>query len=86
MTSMTCEDLVELVTDHLDSALHPDPERRLRDHLTLCDGCERYLDQIRHTVDIVGALSIPPRPSHGGGVPLLDRPPEPTALTAVDGS
>lgn len=83
MTSMTCEDLVELVTDHLDSVLDPETERRLRDHLALCDGCERYIDQIRHTVDMLRVLSTTPRPSHGRGVPLLDRPPY---LTAVDGS
>jgi predicted anti-sigma-YlaC factor YlaD len=83
MTSMTCEALVELVTDHLESALDPQTEQRLRDHLALCDGCERYLDQIRHTVDMLRTPSTTPRPSHGRGVPLLDRPPE---LTALDGS
>jgi predicted anti-sigma-YlaC factor YlaD len=62
MTSMTCEDLVELVTDHLDSTLDRDTERRLRDHLALCDGCERYLDQIHHIVGMLRTLSITPRP------------------------
>ena len=63
MTSMTCEDLVELVTDHLDSALDSDTERRLRDHLALCDGCERYLHQVRHTVGLLSGLAMRPHPS-----------------------
>jgi anti-sigma factor RsiW len=62
MTSVTCEDLVELVTDHLDAALDPGTERRLRDHLARCDGCERYLHQVRHTVAMVRGLAMRPHP------------------------
>ena len=84
MTSMTCEDVVELVTDHLDSVLDPDTEQRLRDHLARCDGCERYLDQIRHTVGMLRGLAMRPRPNFERGVPLLDR--RAVELTALDGS
>jgi anti-sigma factor RsiW len=62
MTTMTCEDLVELVTDHLDTALDPGTERRLRDHLARCDGCERYLHQVRHTVGLLSGLAMRPHP------------------------
>ena len=53
---MTCEELVELVTDYLEGAL-PGPERRaFEEHLSLCVGCERYLDQVRRTIDLLGAV------------------------------
>jgi anti-sigma factor RsiW len=52
---MTCQELVELVTDYLDGAL-PDAERaRFEAHLAECPGCERHLEQVRMTIDLVGA-------------------------------
>jgi anti-sigma factor RsiW len=52
---MTCQELVELVTDYLDGAL-PDAERaRFDAHLAECPGCDRYLEQVRMTMEIVGA-------------------------------
>lgn len=56
MSEIACEQLVELVTDFLDGALDPDTERRVVDHLALCDGCGAYLDQIRQTVRSLGEL------------------------------
>ena len=53
---MTCEDFVELVTAYLEGQLDPDTEQRFLDHMALCAGCERYLDQIRRTVASLGAL------------------------------
>ena len=34
MTDLNCDELVELVTDHLDGALDEETERRVTDHLT----------------------------------------------------
>jgi anti-sigma factor RsiW len=49
---LTCRELVELVTDYLDDAL-PDTERtRFEAHVAACPGCDRYVDQIRATVDL----------------------------------
>jgi anti-sigma factor RsiW len=56
MSELACDQLVELVTDFLDGALDPDTERRVVDHLALCDGCGAYLDQIRQTVRSLGEL------------------------------
>ena len=53
---LTCQELVELVTDYLEDAL-PTPERaRFEEHLDDCDGCTAYLDQIRTTVTLVAEL------------------------------
>ena len=47
---LTCRELVELVTDYLDGTL-PDAERmRFETHMASCEGCDRYVEQIRTTV------------------------------------
>jgi anti-sigma factor RsiW len=53
---ITCRELVELVTDYLEGALPPRARRRVRRHLRACEGCDRYLDQIRATIRIAGRL------------------------------
>src|SRR6266545_3207338 len=65
---LACIELVELVTEYLDDAL-PAPERdRIDRHLGECDGCDRYVEQIRQTISAAGRLApddLPP--------PVLDR-------------
>jgi anti-sigma factor RsiW len=56
MNDLNCDEFVELVTAYLEGELDPDTERRFVDHLALCDGCDRYLDQIRVTVQTLGEL------------------------------
>jgi anti-sigma factor RsiW len=47
---LSCQELVELVTDYLEGAL-PDPDRaQLEEHISGCDGCRDYIDQMRATV------------------------------------
>jgi anti-sigma factor RsiW len=47
---LTCRELVELVTDYLDGAV-PDAERvRFETHMASCEGCDRYVEQIRTTI------------------------------------
>jgi hypothetical protein len=55
---MTCAELVELVTAFLEGGLDSDTERRFVEHLTICDGCEIYLEQMRRTIDEIG--KVPP--------------------------
>jgi anti-sigma factor RsiW len=53
---VNCDEFVELVTAYLDGALTPSDEQRFVEHLAECDGCDRYLEQIRTTVGALGAL------------------------------
>ncbi|WP_327138818.1 anti-sigma factor family protein [Nocardia sp. NBC_01327] len=53
---MDCDEFVELVTLFLDGALDAATEQRFVDHLSLCDGCDAYLDQFRQTIQITGEL------------------------------
>jgi hypothetical protein len=60
-----CIEFVELVTDYLEGVL-PARERRAFDHhLTLCDGCVSYLEQMRETLRITGSLKIDDVPHTG---------------------
>jgi anti-sigma factor RsiW len=62
---LTCQQLVELVTDYLDGALAPENRDRFEQHLVLCDGCSWHLDQMRRTIALAGSLteeSITPEP------------------------
>jgi anti-sigma factor RsiW len=53
---LNCDEFVELVTEYLEGGLDPDTERRFVAHLAECDGCDRYLNQMRATRDALGEL------------------------------
>lgn len=57
MTDLVCAEFVELVTEFMDGGLDPAAQARMVDHLAGCDGCERYLDQVRQTVRATGTLT-----------------------------
>ncbi|MGW0159238.1 anti-sigma factor family protein [Mycobacterium sp. NPDC003323] len=54
--SMDCNELVELVTAYLEGALDLDTRARFDIHLTECDGCDNYLQQLQTTVDTLGRV------------------------------
>lgn len=56
MTAITCQQLVELVTDYLEGSLNGRTRRGVERHLAACDGCERYVDQMRQTLALLGAV------------------------------
>jgi Putative zinc-finger len=45
--TLPCRAVAELATGYLDQDLDPDHHRRVVAHLASCDGCQRYLDQVR---------------------------------------
>jgi len=59
----SCQQIVELVTDYLEGAMPPAEVARFEHHLSLCDGCIFYVEQIRMTIEAVGRISqedVPP--------------------------
>jgi hypothetical protein len=52
---LTCQELVELVTDYFESALGPADRARFDAHVAECPGCEIYLRQMQTTLELVGA-------------------------------
>jgi anti-sigma factor RsiW len=49
---LTCQELVELVSDYLEGALPASERERFEAHVAACAGCEVYVEQIRTTVDL----------------------------------
>ena len=54
---LTCQELVELVTDYLEGTLPVRDRERFEAHLLDCDECPIYLEQIRVTIRTVGTLT-----------------------------
>lgn len=44
---MTCRQVVELMTEYLEEPLPAADRQRFEQHLVGCDGCIRYLEQLR---------------------------------------
>ena len=55
--TLSCQELVELVTDYLEDALPAYDRARFDAHIEACDGCTRYLAQIRVTIELTGRLT-----------------------------
>jgi anti-sigma factor RsiW len=55
-SEITCKQLVELVTSYLEDSLPPVQRSRFEEHLATCSGCQEYLDQMRQTIQLLGAL------------------------------
>ena len=55
--SLSCQELVELVTDYLEGALEAGDLRRFEEHIAGCGGCTRYLAQLRETIRITGTIT-----------------------------
>ena len=56
MTELTCQELVELVTDYLEETLPGDARVRFDEHLAGCPYCRTYLEQFRTTIELAGTL------------------------------
>jgi anti-sigma factor RsiW len=54
---MPCQDLVEVITDYLEGTLSPQERLRFEEHLAVCAGCRNYLEQMRATIRLTGALN-----------------------------
>jgi anti-sigma factor RsiW len=66
--ALSCQEVVELVTDYLEGALEPEEHARVEQHLAGCTKCGAYLDQIRTTIRLVGrvdAASLSPETRRG---------------------
>ena len=55
MPELTCQELVELVTDFFDDALEPAERARFAAHLSECPGCVAHVAQLRATIELAGA-------------------------------
>jgi anti-sigma factor (TIGR02949 family) len=54
---ISCQEIVELVTDYLEDALPRDERKAFEAHLAGCPNCTNYLDQMRQTIQLTGRLT-----------------------------
>ena len=65
---LSCQEVVELVTAYLEGAMSPEDLARFDHHLSLCEGCVFYVEQIRMTIAAVGRIGqedVPPEVRDG---------------------
>ena len=67
MHDVRCREVVELVTDFLEGRMAVDRRDLFERHMAMCTWCQTYLDQMRHTLTVVGSLREDDVPA-----PLLD--------------
>ncbi|HEX7264237.1 MAG TPA: zf-HC2 domain-containing protein [Candidatus Dormibacteraeota bacterium] len=60
---MTCREVVELMTDYLDGVLSAADRAKFEQHMTGCDGCSTYLDQLRTARMLMGKVAYEPVPA-----------------------
>ncbi|HXF97979.1 MAG TPA: zf-HC2 domain-containing protein [Gaiellaceae bacterium] len=68
---LTCRELVEFASDYLEQALPARERVRCEQHLVLCTGCARYLDQMRAVVRLAGTLAAEDELGEAGRERLL---------------
>lgn len=52
----TCQEVVRLASDYLEGSMGSDEATAFEVHLNFCDGCSRFVDQLRQTAATAGAL------------------------------
>ena len=55
-SEITCKELVELVTAYLDERMPAEQRLRFEEHIAFCSPCSVYLEQMRQTITLTGAL------------------------------
>ena len=53
---ITCQELVEVITDYLEGRMPPNRRPLFEEHVAFCSWCETYLHQMRETIRVTGAL------------------------------
>jgi anti-sigma factor RsiW len=54
---ISCQEVVELVTAYLEGALPADETALFEQHLSFCEGCAWYVEQMRTTIAAAGRIS-----------------------------
>jgi anti-sigma factor RsiW len=55
---VNCQRLVELVTDYLEGALPAELAARFEEHLTACEACTLYVEQMREVQRMAGKIEV----------------------------
>jgi anti-sigma factor RsiW len=58
LAHLNCLELVELMTAYLEGDLSAGERKRFEAHLSACDGCTTYVEQMRRTIELTGTLRV----------------------------
>ncbi len=56
-SELSCQQVVELVTEYLEGSLSRSDRRRFEKHLRGCPNCSAYFQQMRATIRATGSLT-----------------------------
>jgi len=56
--SVSCKEVVELITDYLEGRLSEERRADVEAHLQLCDPCLVYIEQMRQTIRALGHVPL----------------------------
>jgi anti-sigma factor RsiW len=56
--TISCQEVVEIVTDYLEGLIDEAARVELEAHLALCEGCDEYLRQMRATISALGRVPL----------------------------
>ena len=54
---IVCREFVERVTDYVEDVMPAAERRQIDRHLAGCEGCRRFLNQMRRTVELAGRVT-----------------------------
>ena len=54
---LACQELVEIVTAYFDGAMSRRDRKRFEAHISGCENCSTYVEQMRQTIEATGSLS-----------------------------
>jgi predicted anti-sigma-YlaC factor YlaD len=60
MDNLSCQEVVELVTDYLEQALLPEKRIQFEEHIVDCPGCDTYIEQVQQTIVMLRNLAKQP--------------------------
>jgi anti-sigma factor RsiW len=53
---LSCQEIVELVTEYVEGTMDPQLRAAFDAHLAKCDGCTHYLEQVEATIRLAGTI------------------------------
>ena len=53
---LACQELVEIVTAYFDGAMSRRDRKRFEEHISACENCSTYVEQMRQTIEATGTL------------------------------
>ena len=57
-SSLTCKQVVELVTDYIEGSLGLASRRQVQRHVVACQNCTEYLEQVEMTIRLTSVIAL----------------------------